>query len=513
MSANGGSPPVVVEIDARDVDGFAIERAGEALTVTVLQLDGSKLSVQAVFDVQNKTYQAPMAGLIQAGSHRVLLTSSLLTAAFEVANLSLVCAPGYAPDPVECVREQQVCTDNQYKGADGTCKGQPMMGIAAVSSKQRLHLKKACGAQENAAVQVDVSGHPLDPLQVRLVSGDVDGGSMLRWNASSSVWWIRLALTNGSVSSLRAAADLPFLVDLRELNDTARSGPLRANISIHSHSDNGDVRFVSRSEVLQIPVELEIEAEACANTSVLALKAVAANRMIESGSEVIEGDSLRVTVSSFDADKLPIERQTQQIHVAYLAYLQAELNQNSSRAIVMKWTAKNEFVGEIDGAALSQGQWALLVGYGDNADTPRAMHMVVFTVAKENTFALIFGICAAVLLGGMLAALLILVYRNQARAKAVAISFLKLEFRSGVELLVDSWDAAGAHILSPRRPRALPPPPPRPSELHPECHVRQATSWFSSRCLRRSIARGWLSFSSRMSCASASPCSRPLFPS
>ena len=90
--------------------------------------------------------------------------------------------------------------------------------------------------------------------------------------------------------------------------------------------------------------------------------------------------------------------------------------------------------------------------------------MVVFTVAKENTFALIFGICDAVLLGGMLAALLILVYRNQARAKVVAISFLKLEFRSGVELLVDSWDAAGAHTLSPRRPRALPPPPPRPSE-------------------------------------------------
>ena len=88
----------------------------------------------------------------------------------------------------------------------------------------------------------------------------------------------------------------------------------------------------------------------------------------------------------------------------------------------------------------------MLVGYGDNADTPRAMHMVVFTVAKENTFALIFGICAAVLLGGMLGALLILVYRNQARAKVVAISFLKLEMRSGVELLVDSWDAAGAHI-------------------------------------------------------------------
>jgi hypothetical protein len=55
VSANGGSPPVVVKIDARDVDGFAIERAGEALTVTVLQPDGSKLSVQAVFDAQNKT--------------------------------------------------------------------------------------------------------------------------------------------------------------------------------------------------------------------------------------------------------------------------------------------------------------------------------------------------------------------------------------------------------------------------------------------------------------------------
>ena len=34
-------------------------------------------------------------------------------------------------------------------------------------------------------------------------------------------------------------------------------------------------------------------------------------------------------------------------------------------------------------------------------------------------------------------------YKNESRTKAVAMSFLKLEMKSGLDLLVDSWDAAG----------------------------------------------------------------------
>ena len=280
-----------------------------------------------------------------------------------------------------------------------------------------------------------MSGYRLDPLQVRLVSGDVADASSIHWSASSSADWIRLELPGGTVSSLSAAAALPFAVDLRGLNDTALSGPLTANITIQSNSSYGEMRFLDGSETMRIPVELEIEAEACANTSNVTLAAVAAGQTISSGFQVVEGDSVRVTVSSYDADGLPIERPTQQIDVTYRA---AEDHQNSSRAIVMKWTGQNQFVGEIDGKALLQGQYALLLVESNKAEKSED-----FTVATKSSLELIFGICAMVLLGGMLAAFLILVYKNQSRAKAVAMSFLKLEMRSGVELLVDSWDAAG----------------------------------------------------------------------
>jgi hypothetical protein len=443
ISANGGAPPVVVKIDAKDVDGFAIQRDGEALTVTVQLPDGTELSVQAVFDAPSKTYQAAIRGLVQAGVHRVLLVTSLATTRLEVANLTLDCAPGYAADlqsvtQLQCVPTRKACAEEyKYEDADGACKGYPTMGIAAVSRELRLNMKKACGGQQNAR---------LDPLEVRLVSGDIDDASIIRWNASSSASWISLELTDGSVSTLKAAVELPFTVDLRGLNDTARSGPLTAYITIQSNSSDDAVRFLNDSETLRILVELKIEAEACASTSVFALKAVAAERAISNGSDVVAGDSVRVSVESFDADRLPIERPTQEIRILYRA---AELNQNTS--IMMKWTGKqskqryeNVYIGEIAGGVLAEGQYTLLLVDGGNAEAS-----MVFTVAKTRTLELVFGVSAMVLLGGMLTALLILIYKNQSRAKTVAMSFVKLEMRSAAELLLDAWDAAGTNAASP----------------------------------------------------------------
>jgi hypothetical protein len=426
ISANGGMPPVVITVDAKDVDGFAIQRAGESLSITVRQPDGTDVLVQAVFDAQNKTYQAAIPGLIQAGSHRVLLTTPLAATQFEVANLTLECAPGYAPDSalrMQCLPLQQLCADNQYKGADGTCKGRPTMAVGAVSTKLRLHLKKACGAQHRETVSVDMSGYPLDPLQVRLASGDIDGGSNIHWSAMSSVSWVHLKLTEGSVSSDKAVADLPFSVDLRGLNDTFRSGPLNSTITIRSHSDNGALRFLAGSEILDLRVELEIEGEACINTSLITLKAAAASQTISSDSTVVVGDSVHVFVSSFDSDRLPIERQTQQIHVEYRATT-LDQSASSSHAIVMKWTAQNQFVGEIDGSLLAEGQYALVVGDGEKAQTH-----IVFTVVERSKTALIFGSTVGSLLAGLLATGIFVIFKHRQRAKQLLLSLLSEELR------------------------------------------------------------------------------------
>ena len=447
ISANGGMPPIVVTIDAKDVDGFAIQRDGEALTITVRQPDGSDLLVQARFDLQSKVYEAAFPGLVQNGSHRVFLMTPLAPTPYEVANLTLQCAPGYAPNPVQCRPRQQVCTAYQYKDdADGTCKLHPTMAVAAVSTILRLHLKKSCGAQHREAVRRDASGYSLQPLQLRLQSGDINNASSIHWNASSADSWIRLERTAGSVSSLTAAVDLPFSVDLRGLNDTA-GRPLKSTIFVHSKSGNNAIRFLNGSEMLEIPVELEIEAEACINTSIITLKAVAAAQTISSGSDVVVGDSVHVLVSSFDSERLPIERPSQQIHVAYRA---AGLDQSasSSRSVVMKWTGQNQLVGDIDTSALVEGQYTLVVVDGENAETH-----IVFKVVERSKTTLIFGATVGSLLAGLLAIGIFVLYKHRQRAKQLLLSLLSEELRMFLGLCSEVWDLVGPPSKAPTKQR------------------------------------------------------------
>jgi hypothetical protein len=164
ISANGGTLPVVVHVDARDVDGSTIQRAGEALTVTVRAPDGSELSVQAVFDAASKTYQAAIPGLVHEGPHRVLLTTALATTAVEVAKLVLECAPGHVADAalqMQCVPERKRCADNEYKDASGACKGYPAMAVSGSSTSLSIQVRKT-----------NITKSAYGIAEVRLISGN-----------------------------------------------------------------------------------------------------------------------------------------------------------------------------------------------------------------------------------------------------------------------------------------------------------------------------------------------------
>ena len=60
---------------------------------------------------------------------------------------------------------------------------------------------------------------------------------------------------------------------------------------------------------------------------------------------------------------------------------------------------------------------------------------------------LIFGSIAAAMLGVLLVVMLIVARRNRERMKEVVKNFLKLEFRTAAELLLDVWDIYGSLLL------------------------------------------------------------------
>ena len=68
------------------------------------------------------------------------------------------------------------------------------------------------------------------------------------------------------------------------------------------------------------------------------------------------------------------------------------------------------------------------------------------TIVEPSNKNVIFGAAAGAVLGTLLIVMLIIAYRNRERMKEVVKSFLKLEFRSAVELVFDVWDIYGASL-------------------------------------------------------------------
>jgi hypothetical protein len=73
--------------------------------------------------------------------------------------------------------------------------------------------------------------------------------------------------------------------------------------------------------------------------------------------------------------------------------------------------------------------------------------LVTFKVVESSNLYLIVGSCAAIVLGCLLMALLILVYRNQDRAKELVISFIQFEMRALAEAFLEALDIIGKPVL------------------------------------------------------------------
>ena len=109
-STNNGAAPVEVTIVAKDVDGFAILRGGERITVVLRSAAaaGGGAGVQAEYDPTAQRYRASFAELTTAGSYSISVQTPKGTS--ERATFTLVCAAGYAPaDGGRCMQPRSPC--------------------------------------------------------------------------------------------------------------------------------------------------------------------------------------------------------------------------------------------------------------------------------------------------------------------------------------------------------------------------------------------------------------------
>jgi hypothetical protein len=107
-STSSGGAPLVVTILAKDVDGFELNRTGEAIAVVLRSSGATIQTIQAVYSPALQRYTAEVGGLIVTGDFSVALQTLLGTD--EKALFAVVCAAGYEATPAgECTLPRSVC--------------------------------------------------------------------------------------------------------------------------------------------------------------------------------------------------------------------------------------------------------------------------------------------------------------------------------------------------------------------------------------------------------------------
>jgi hypothetical protein len=187
---------------------------------------------------------------------------------------------------------------------DGTakCRKRPRIAAKAASDKLDVVLAKKSSAPDTRRT-----------VEVRLVSGDADAGAMVDWTASSSSDWLVLEGSSaGTVSSLNPVAVISVVVRGSNQSDTAASGPLRAQLKVRSSMRGRHDLFENGTGSLEVVVEVAIEAAASLTEADVRVQTKDGENLAQS-SKVSAGDTLAVTASAFDYERLKISRPALQI--------------------------------------------------------------------------------------------------------------------------------------------------------------------------------------------------------
>jgi hypothetical protein len=454
-----GSVDSLIEVAARDLDGFIMRRPGETIDIVLRWNAVEFRTVRALYNERTKFYFAEVR-LSFVGLYSVSLMTPL--GMLHKVNFSVACHQGFlASATSECVR-LDTCTQNgtDIWSDDGVCKQLPLMAVKAANRKLVMIVKK----RQPPFLQAGTA-------EVRLASGDVSLGAPVVWTASTSSDWLQLRQNSGRVYSQSPVAALTVVANASGLNDTSISGPIKSAITIISKISDGKhlLGFVNQTGRLQLEVEVDVRATAHVLAQDITLESSSGKTLVLKGireSDVVIGGSLLVLVQAKDYERLDISRVDQQIllHLtwggsALVKDIVMKHKSNNVRLPPQKHRTRRDhllhcfvvqvFEGEIPASWIAEtGEYSISwhqqgTQPEEDTDVGTDVGLVTFKVVESSNLYLIIGAVSAIVLGCLLIVLLVLVYHNQDRAKELVISFIQFEMRTSAEAFLEILDIAG----------------------------------------------------------------------
>jgi hypothetical protein len=127
------------------------------------------------------------------------------------------------------------------------CSRWPRMALIAASDRLAIvHTKRPSKPS------------PSSTVEIRLVSGDVEAASILRWTATSGHSWLQISPSSGTVSSTNPVATVNVTVLASGHGDTAVSGPLASHIKLSSSLRGRSDLFEHNTSTLNMKVEVRV---------------------------------------------------------------------------------------------------------------------------------------------------------------------------------------------------------------------------------------------------------------
>ncbi len=303
------SAAIVINVLPRDINGIAILRAGENITVLLTRRATSSpgmpptVRLAASFNSKSMQYEAvvPAADMTVTGNYTVTLQTSVTTGSPQSLVFVVECSSGYVAKNItnECepTAPTIACSADQWQDPTiGKCRQKADMVVRVSSDTLQMTLIKS---SVNSSVKAE--------LEVRLRSGDVDE---IAWQASlgTNSGWLRLGNSSGAVSSNKSVDVIMVIADATGLNDTAMTGPMISNITVRSSARGNSSVFVQGAEAQTIAVHLIVKAVPYVNPSDVTITA-SSGRAIQSGEPTVTaGDRLAVAVKALDFERRPISR-------------------------------------------------------------------------------------------------------------------------------------------------------------------------------------------------------------
>ena len=441
------SAAIVINVLPKDINGIAILRAGEDITVLLTRRAVSSAGVSGTvplatsFNSKAMQYEAvvPAADMAVEGNYTVTLQTLVPTGSPRSLIFAVECASGYiANDATRVCEPSNRCAGNdQYMDAKTlTCKQKPAMAVSGSSTVVSIRVRKTNRTKAESGT-----------AEVRLTSGDVDPATPVHWAAAvprQDASWLSCNLLNGTVDGKSPASRFQLSVNASGLNGSLSSS-IDVTSTIDTSSTNGSVTFVQGTDKLHLPVSVSVLAITYLTTADVAISLKVEQTPV-SLSSVPAGTSLRVAVETHDCDRLIVDRPDQQLRLVLSSSLGGYAPQKVALVYKECDRCAGLFEAELSGTWLSDpGTYVLEVRSEDSEDP--SVVTLSFDTFDPSRAQIAQGAVVGTLGACIIAGMCFMIYRNPKRAKQLLLSFVTTEFKMLFTTTSEVWDIVGARPL------------------------------------------------------------------